>query len=162
MELYFLETTRLLPEVSAEEHPDASSPCVSVESLDTSACGAIVRVLGLIKGDRLIYISSDHAVCSFQLRCIPEQRSSRLSKPESVTRPEPTQSQQTGRRAASHKSSVRASSEIPDKRVKGLFALPDDWANDNAVKSSTVWHGQSSLLYPRNGQVAVVRCKGLA
>lgn len=43
-----------------------------------------------------------------------------------------------------------------------LFSLPGDWVSKDCVALCNVWSKERSLLCPRNGEIAVVRCAGLA
>ena len=45
--------------------------------------------------------------------------------------------------------------------VKPLFSLPGDWISRDCLALCSIWGVERSLLCPRNGEVAVVRCAAL-
>ena len=45
--------------------------------------------------------------------------------------------------------------------IQTLFPLPGDWFSRDGLNLSTIWNVERSLLCPRNGEVAVVRCSAL-
>jgi WD40 repeat protein len=44
---------------------------------------------------------------------------------------------------------------------KTLFYLPGDWIGHEGVSLCVLWAKEKALLYPRNGEIAMVRCAGL-
>jgi WD40 repeat protein len=44
---------------------------------------------------------------------------------------------------------------------KTLFYLPGDWIGQDGISLCVLWPKEKALLYPRNGEVAMVRCAGL-
>ncbi|KAK1718213.1 NACHT and WD domain protein [Colletotrichum lupini] len=47
------------------------------------------------------------------------------------------------------------------KNVAELFSFPGDWISRECLASCSVWLEEKSLLCPRNGEVAVVKCSAL-
>lgn len=161
-QLLFLETAQMTLAAPAETPFTSGTSTVHLKPLSTEGCVDIVRVLGLLRGDRLAFISSGYAVCSFQLKWIPQQIVAEKEEREKRIEHNRSTTFQTARRAVADGSGAKAATKDPNKRLKELFALPGDWTSEDAVKSCILWQGQRSLLYPRNGQVAVVKCTGLA
>ncbi|KAI1801646.1 hypothetical protein F4811DRAFT_450319 [Daldinia bambusicola] len=48
------------------------------------------------------------------------------------------------------------------KQSKELFVLPGDWINRDNLSLCAIWSAEKSFLCPRNGEVAIVRCKELS
>lgn len=140
IQIYVLGASKLLLQAPAADHANTRSSSLCVRRFDIAQCGAIVRVLGVIKGgNRMVYVSADHTVYTFQLHSVPEQRRPRHGPVNNMTSLESEHHQQVENGALAHKSSARKLSKIPDKRIKELLLLlSDDWVNDNAVKSSAV------------------------
>lgn len=60
-----------------------------------------------------------------------------------------------------HSGPLRASKDDAEDGIKTLFSLPGDWISRDCLALCTIWGGEKSLLCPRNGEVAVVRCAAL-
>ncbi|KAK6954764.1 hypothetical protein Daesc_004733 [Daldinia eschscholtzii] len=48
------------------------------------------------------------------------------------------------------------------KQSKELFVLPGDWINRDNLSLCVIWSAEKSFLCPRNGEVAIVRCRELS
>ncbi|KAI1469710.1 uncharacterized protein F4812DRAFT_300693 [Daldinia caldariorum] len=99
--------------------------------------------------DRLIYLSGNFSVCSWRLSSDPNTHN--ILMPSNHTTP--TESPGTHNRHQSNNSIANQSREI--------FVLPGDWVNRDCLSLCTVWGAERSFLCPRNGEVAVVRCRDL-
>ncbi|KAI0135684.1 hypothetical protein F4814DRAFT_402162 [Daldinia grandis] len=58
-------------------------------------------------------------------------------------------------------SMVAGSNNSIIKQSKELFVLPGDWINRDNLSLCAIWGVEKSFLCPRNGEVAVVRCREL-
>lgn len=151
-ELLFLSTPDLVSSDQSEEQTVLSSSTITLRRMLPELYHDVSLALGLLWGDRLIYVSRDFAVCSKQLHWTSE------STPSSRTA-QPRNQRNVRSRALAR---AGASTEKASSGVKELFAFPGDWANEQALGLCSLWGVETSLLYPRNGEVAVVRCTALS
>lgn len=151
-ELFFLSTPDLVSSDRSEEQTVTSSSAINLHRMLPELYHDVSLALALLWGDRLIYVSRDFAICSKQLHWTSESTpSSRTAQPRN---------QRNVRSRALARGG--APMERPNSGVKELFAFPGDWANDQALGLCSLWGIETSLLYPRNGEVAVVRCTALS
>ena len=54
-----------------------------------------------------------------------------------------------------------SSRHTAEAETKPLFWLPGDWISQDCLALCCIWNKERSLLCPRNGEVAVVRCTAL-
>lgn len=151
-ELFFLSTPDLVSSGRSEEQTVTSSSTITLHRMLPQLYDDVSLALGLLWGDRLIYVSRDFAICSKQLHWTSE------STPSSRTA-QPRIQRNVRSRALARGGAL---TEKPNSGVKELFAFPGDWANEQALGLCSLWGIETSLLYPRNGEVAVVRCTTLS
>lgn len=151
-ELLFLNTPDLVSSDRSKAQTVTSSSTITLHRMLPELYHDVSLALGLLWGDRLIYVSRDFAICSKQLHWTSESTlASRTAQPR-------VQRNMRSRALARG----GASTEKPNSGVKELFAFPGDWANEQALGLCSLWGIETSLLYPRNGEVAVVRCTTLS
>lgn len=151
-QLFFLKTTDLASSGRAEEEGETSSPRICLHRMLPELYGDVSLALRMAWGDRLIYVSRDFAICSKQLQWTSESTAS--SGTVQPRNPRNVRSRALARGGAS--------TANPSSGVKELFAFPGDWTNEQALGLCSLWGSETSLLYPRNGEVAVVKCTALS
>lgn len=102
----------------------------------------VTMILCFISQSRLVFLSRDFSICAWQYQ--QGSRSLHRIVPNSAT----------------HSSSL--SSKVASRPFKEMFYLPSDWVSKDCVALCTPWRKERSILFPRNGEVHVVRCVGLA
>ncbi|KAI1480225.1 hypothetical protein F4774DRAFT_87229 [Daldinia eschscholtzii] len=98
--------------------------------------------------DRLTYLSRSFSVCSWK---ISSDSNTHIPTPSSDTTP----AELPGIR------NHHQSNNSIANQSKEIFVLPGDWINRDCLSLCTVWGVEKSFLCPRNGEVAVVRCRDL-
>ena len=151
-QLFFLRVPELGSSERSDEEAGSPSPTICLQRMIPELNHDVSLVLGVLRGDRLIYVSPDFAICSKQL-----QWKSECTATANTAQP---RNPRIMRARASGKGG--ASVERPNSGVKELFAFPGDWANEQSLLLCRLWVVEKSLLYPRNGEAAVVRCTALS
>ena len=64
-------------------------------------------------------------------------------------------------RVSFHSTASISSKDTAEGETKPLFWLPGDWISRDCLTVCCIWNSERSLLCPRNGEVAVVRCAAL-
>lgn len=130
----------------AKENVDPP-PSIALHSLPVELSSNIASALSFLFRDRLVFLSKSFAICA-----IPIPWASTSHGKNKMVPPRP---------------SVQRGNTVGSTAGKGavgeeLFALPGDWISRDCLHVCCVWGVERSLLCPRNGEVAVVRCVGLA
>lgn len=151
-QLFFLKISDLSSRERSEDDTGTSAPTICLHRMLPLVYHDVSLALGLVWGDRLIYVSRDSAICSKQLQWMSESTAS-----SNTTQPKNPRNMRA--RALARGDTSR---EKQSGGSKELFAFPGDWANEQALALCSLWGFETSLLYPRNGEVAVVRCTALS
>ncbi|KAI0883174.1 uncharacterized protein GGS22DRAFT_168043 [Annulohypoxylon maeteangense] len=106
----------------------------------------IVLPLSFQSDNRLIFLSRNFSICSWK---IPSDSGRFIV----ASRPRPNNNIDTP--------TSSASSVTPEKEFEELFSLPWDSTSRDNLSLCAVWGKEKSFLYPRNGEVVVVRCEVL-
>lgn len=128
----------------------------SILPLDISS--QILLSLCFLSHDNLIFLSRDFSICSWRMPL--QSRPSTSSFPPAF----PSDSTPTD---TTHPTSLLDRHHNDDMRStaggkpKPLFWLPGDWISRDCLALCSIWGIERSLLCPRNGEVAVVRCAAL-
>ena len=112
------------------------------EIIPSDLSSEIAISLHLLPNDRLVFLSRSYEICTWKLAAILGHI---VSPP--IIRPEG--------------SSTLPAKWAADKHMKSLFPLPGDWISRDCLLLCNIWGIEKSLLCPRNGEVAVVRCAAL-
>ena len=124
--------------------------------------------LSFLSNDRLVFLSKTSALCSLKLTTSsgPGLVSPSLSQRETTVSPSLRQQipmrpkiTATMRGLDSTLSPSRVGHDQP--LITEYFPLPGDWIGRDSLALSRIWGVERSLLVPRNGEVAVVRCATL-
>ncbi|KAK8020036.1 hypothetical protein PG990_005174 [Apiospora arundinis] len=139
-QMFFVPASALQPDGENIEAP------IQLQALSTSLPSlAILIPLALLPRDRLVFISKEYGICCMQLSWITKSTETRAttkpSFPKTIT--------SFSRRGSAN--------EVAQE----LFALPGDWVGKDCLAQCILWTSEKSLLCPRNGNVAVVKCAGL-
>ncbi|CAG8973756.1 hypothetical protein HYALB_00007706 [Hymenoscyphus albidus] len=105
---------------------------ISVSFLPKRISSQISVTLSFTSSDRLVFLSEDSSTCSLKL---PGQF---LTKPN-----------------------VEPKNKVVEEEIKTLFSLPGDWISRVNLELCCILYMERSLLCPRNGEVAIVRCAAL-
>ncbi|CAN9417971.1 unnamed protein product [Alternaria alternata] len=138
------------------EKGDRQRPAIVPVLLPKEVASRIGLALAFLKRDRLLFLSRTFSVCSWEILS-----AAGLSK-----------STRTANKESHVTNAVLSfgSAPLPDRTEKGsismtvekgsneIFALPADWVSRDCLELCMVWLQERSLLCPRNGEVAVVRC----
>jgi WD40 repeat protein len=129
--------------------------------LSTDMAAQIVAPLSFLSDDRLIFLSRTFSIFSWQLS--PSTLAGSFSSPPSLmlmpSGPVASTKGPTGHRKPPTNNDGKMAS---DRSIKELFSLPGDWISREAQTLCGIWSKERSLLYPRNGELAVVRSITLA
>ncbi|KAK7950932.1 uncharacterized protein PG986_006660 [Apiospora aurea] len=118
-------------------------PPIQVQVLNTSLpTSALLIPLALLPRDRLVFISRHHGVCCMQLSWMANPTETKFTRKPSF----PKSIASSGPRGSAN--------EV----MQELSALPGDWVGRDCLALCTLWASEKSLLCPRNGSVAVVKC----
>lgn len=150
-ELYFVATSalstpaRLASAATPQEHQTSGPPSIRPSALSVDLTSIIELPLAFLPGDRLVFLSKSFAICSVKLRwgtsSPPPSANAGPSSATAVT------AQNVGRHV--------------ENSTRELFSLPGDWISRDCLAVCSVWAVEKSLLCPRNGEVAVVKCAAL-
>jgi hypothetical protein len=158
-QFFFFETSaistssRAENQASPQEQEDSQPPAVRLNALAADLSSNIALALSFLFKDRLVFLSKNFAICSAQIRWGPGPLS-----PGPVARSCITTTTMTTTTASRRHSARGAVEDI----VQELFALPGDWISGDCLSVCSIWGMERSLLCPRNGEAAVVKCAALA
>jgi WD40 repeat protein len=156
-EFFFLETsaisTSARPEnpTSPQEHVDSQPSSISLHALAADLSSNIALALSFLFRERLVFLSKSFAICSVQIPWGPGPFPPRQAARPSITSIKTISS-------ASSSQTARGTSEDV---VQEFFALPGDWISRDCLVVCSIWEAEKSLLCPRNGEAAVVKCAAL-
>lgn len=108
--------------------------------------------LSFLSDNRLVFLSKTASLCTLKI--------STGSGP-GTTLPPPQQLPFRPQTAATTPMTTSASTRPHQSPIKEIFPLPGDWIGRDSLALSAIWGAERSLLVPRNGEVAVVRCAAL-
>ncbi|KAI4910198.1 hypothetical protein J4E90_007630 [Alternaria incomplexa] len=137
-EFLYFATSSFSTSTSVETQPETVSAhrqIVISMPLPEEMASQIGLALAFLKRDRLLFLSRKFSICSWE---IPSE--ARLAQPSQVTNQQ------------AHE----------EKGFSEIFALPADWVSKDCLELCMIWLQERSLLCPRNGEVAVVRCSSFS
>lgn len=117
---------------------------VTPKILPESLSSEVTLILAFISQSRLVFLSRDFSICAWQYN-----QGSKV--PHSINH---------DAKALPHVSAAKAASR--SRPFKEIFSLPSDWVSKDCVALCTAWRKERSIIFPRNGEVRVVRCVALA
>ncbi|KAI1214673.1 uncharacterized protein F4807DRAFT_449259 [Annulohypoxylon truncatum] len=151
--LHYFETSRLSipPETASRvEQTNGSRPILPV-SIPHEMASKVALPLSFQSEDHLVFLSENLSICSWQIPSggpVSIIESLRGSRSNIAT-------------GASSTSGRQQTSTAPGKRVEELFSLPGDWISRDCLSLCVIWGKEGAFLYPRNGEVAVVKFAAL-
>lgn len=152
--LYVPVSAFAAPKGAVKNAEQQGEPIVtSVRNLPAEIVSQIALAISFLPQDRLVFLSKTFSITSWKVSSthavpslLPSAKSDTSITPGSTALP-------------SHPPLAKGP---PEGLTKELFSLPGDWISRDCLDLCTVWGKERSLLCPRNGEVAVVRCAGLA
>ncbi|KAI4127313.1 MAG: hypothetical protein LQ338_003273 [Usnochroma carphineum] len=145
-------------EEAASSDPENASQKVAAVELPHALSSQIVLALNFLSQDHLIYLSKDFSICSVRLQfCLGSSSASSLLQ----SRLDGVSSMQPDLTALLQSTDLLGSDLNALDRIKLLFWLPGDWISRDCLTLCTTSVTERSLLCPRNGEVAVVRCAAM-
>jgi len=200
--LWFSTSSFLLGDVqSSDSSTDTSQSQILTPTyfLPSEIANDVALVLDFLSQDRLVFLSRDFSICTWQVpveNYVAVARNSSLSASSSArpTSDPPSSSShpsRIGRQMSlpgDSSKNIVTTADRPRISVRGqsngnfqgkgdraatasassvkmprtLFYLPGDWISRISSTSAVLWPQEKSLLCPRNGEVAMVRCSALA
>lgn len=142
--LYFQTSSFATSQARPSKDPKAMAPTILPRDLSS----LIALPLSFLSQNRPVFLSRSFSICSWQFP-------SNSSLTRSVSAPGPASPKLSTRRQ-NNDAAIAAGLGI-----KQLFSLPGDWISRDCLALCSIWGKEKSLLCPRNGEVAVVRCAGL-
>ena len=157
-----IATNSLSPSAAATRTLDPESgPTARITPfiLPRNPSSQIALALSFLSHNNLIYLSRNNSLCSLRL---PLSFDPSLSSPPrtspSANSPHPMAPTLLRDHCLHHESDT---DDTPWQKMVPLFSLPGDWISRDCVALYRIWSMERSLLCPRNGDVAVVRCASL-
>ena len=155
------ETASLSTSAAATRDIDQERSSVAITPfiLPPDPSPQIALALSFLSHDNLIFLSKTHAICSWRL---PFRSGPSLSPPHLATSRSANIARATPDSATlvhHHRNSDTGSTA--QDRLEPLFSLPGHWISRDCLALCSIWGIERSLLCPRNGEVAVVRCSAL-
>lgn len=126
----------------AVEKSDVKMTTIMPNILPESISSEVMWILGFISQSRLVFLSRDYSICTWQY-----QHTSRAWCSSMAVKKSPP---------------VALAGKAASRPFKEIFHLPSDWVTKDCVALFTAWKKERSILLPRNGEVRVVRCTALA
>ena len=117
----------------------------------------IALSLSFLSHNNLIFLSRTFSICSAQL---PFRSGPSLSPSLPTSRSSSIATATTNSLTLLDHHNNGTNNFVGDK-VKLLFSLPRDWISRDCLALCSIWGIERSLLCPKNGEVAVVRCAAL-
>ena len=156
----YFEISSLLSSIAAAPGIDQKKSSTSIAPfvLPRNLSSQIALSLSLLAHNNLIFLSKTHSICSWRLPfhsgpsltfSPPTPRSAGIAKPKTIT----TTLLDHHQNNDTH--------DFAGNNVELLFSLPGDWISKDSLALCSIWAIERSLLCPRNGEVAVVRCAAL-
>ncbi|KAF2105865.1 hypothetical protein BDV96DRAFT_607880 [Lophiotrema nucula] len=145
-----LSVSRTEP-VKIEKEESNDSRSIDPQILPSNMSSKVLIPLVFLNRDRLVFLSTDFAVCILQVPATPvsdtKSRNPQLHSKPLVGTPQ----------RASNITGVTGM-----LNVKEAFPLPGDWISQDCLALCAVSVRERSFLCPRNGEIVVVRCVALA
>ena len=136
--------------------PMAITPFVLPRNLSSK----IALALSFLSYDNLIFLSRTHSICSWRHSFRPGPSPSSPPPPTSRSTNRVATGITNSRTLPDHHHGNDTDDNVEDK-AEPLFSLPSDWISRDCLALCSIWRVERSLLCPRNGEVAVVRCTAL-
>ena len=147
-------STAATPDVDQERGSIAIKPFILPRNLSSQ----IAFSLSFLSHDNLIFLSRTFSICSWRL--------SFPSDPSLSSSLSPSRSNNLATISSNSTSFLdhplnNDTNNTDGDIIKPLFSLPGDWISKDSLALCSIWGEERSLLCPRNGEVAVVRCSAL-
>lgn len=147
-------STTLTPHIDQERDSTAITPFILPPNLSSQ----IALALSFLSHDNLIFLSRTHSIYSWRL---PFRSGQSLSSPPPTSRSTSLATTTTTSTTLLDHHRNNDTNNAAEDKAEPLFYLPGDWINTDCLALCSIWGVERSLLCPRNGEVAVVRCAAL-
>lgn len=150
----FLTSTTPAVDIDRKRDPTTITPIILPRNLSSQ----IALALSFLSQDRLIFLSRTFSICAWQLSSGSDPSLS-SSLPTTRSNSIATATTNSASRLDRHQD-INTNNAVK-KMIRQLFALPGDWISRDCLALCSIWVKERSLLCPRNGEVAVVKCAAL-
>lgn len=155
--LYF-ETSSWTTSTTATTGIDQKRDSMAIKPFVLPRTANIALALSFLTHDNLIFLSRTQTICSWRH---PFRSGPSLSSPPATSRiTNKTTATKMSTELSYHHYGTDTSNTAGDQS-EPLFSLPGDWISRDCLALCSIWGVERSLLCPRNGEVAVVRCAAL-
>jgi len=158
--IFYFETSSCVASTAATPgvEPERSSTAITTFQVPRSISSQIALCLTFLSNNNLTFLSRSFSICSWRvpIRSGPSLSASLPTRRFLDVAPATTSS--TPLLNQHHK---KASGDSAGEKTNILFSLPGDWVSKDCVALCSIWSKERSLLCPRNGEIAVVRCAAL-
>ena len=118
----------------------------------------IALALSFLTHENFIFLSRTQTICSWRH---PFRSGPSLSSPPPTSRIANKATATNMSTALSYHRYGTDTNDTAGDKSEPLFSLPGDWISRDCLALCSIWGAERSLLCPRNGEVAVVRCAAL-
>lgn len=134
---------------------ERSSIAITTFLLPRNISSQIALCLTFLSNNNLTFLSRSFSICSWRLPfsvgpSLPARHFLDVA---------PATTSSTSPLSHHH---MNDSGDTAGEKTNVLFSLPGDWVSKDCVALCNIWSKERSLLCPRNGEIAVVRCAGLS
>lgn len=152
--VFYLETSSCSASMAATPgtNQEKGPIIIALSIIPPNLSSQIALSLCFLSHDKLIFLSKNFSVCSWRL---PFQKRPSIS---SIVPTFSSNSTATSLLDRQHNNDINNPGGM---ELKPFFWLPGDWISRDCLALCSIWAMERSLLCPRNGEVAVVRCAAL-
>lgn len=150
----FSTSTVATPDIDQKRDPITITPIILPRNLSSQ----IALSLSFLSHGRFIFLSRTFSICSWQL---PSGSGPPLSSSLPTTRSNSIATATANSTTLLNHHYNNDTNNAAEKIIKQLFSLPGDWISRDCLALCSIWGIERSLLCPRNGEIAVVRCAAL-
>ena len=143
---------------TSHTHQERGSATISPIMIPRNVSSKIALALSFLSHNNLIFLSRTHSISSWRL---PFRSGPLVSYPPPTSRPTSIATATTTSTTLLDQRHDNDTDDIAGDQAEPLFSLPGDWINTDCLALCSIWGIERSLLCPRNGEVAVVRCAAL-
>lgn len=139
-------------------HQERGSMTINPLIIPRNVSSQIALALSFLSHDNLIFLSRTHSICSWRL---PFRSGPLVSSTPPTSRSASIATAATTSTTLLDHRHNNDTDDVAGDKAEPLFSLPGDWINTDCLAICSIWGIERSLLCPRNGEVAVVRCAAL-
>jgi len=157
--LYFATSSFSKSSIDAFNVAQTGEPMVvTPTTLPPKVTSQISLALSFLTKDRLVFLSRDFSICSWQI--LWEEDLS-VHSPSPPTAPLNDLGTATLGEIRFERHDIQDVASSSKCLIKEIFKLPGDWISREHLALCSVWARERTFLCPRNGEVGIVRSAGL-